>query len=217
MGRYQSHVIKCFIWDLQETSQRRTNGTSKIRTIETSWWRTAEMSLGVSIETCLRHWRDAMMGRCCCVLLRRCHDVPIRCCGDVHWDVLATFHRDVVGCFIWDVPVTSLGRTERRRYDVATTSCYRVGPCLKFSLWDFSKQKSDWIENKITTSHWCFWNILISCKKWLKEFMNNFICIIIKQNFILLLFECITHPSSTSFGEIKLIAIANWIFHVSDS
>ena len=49
-----------------------------------------------------------------------------------HWDVLATFHRNVVGCFIWDVPATSLGRTERRRYDVATRSCCRV--CKKFSL-----------------------------------------------------------------------------------
>ena len=44
-----------------------------------------------------------------------------------HWDVLATFHGDVVGCFIWDVTATSLGRTERRRYHVATTSCCRVG------------------------------------------------------------------------------------------
>ena len=45
-----------------------------------------------------------------------------------HWDFLAMFHRDVIGCFILDVPATSLGCTERRHYDVATTSCCRVGP-----------------------------------------------------------------------------------------
>ena len=39
------------------------------------------------------------------------------------WDVLATFHCNVVECFIWDVPATSLGRTERCRHDVATPSC----------------------------------------------------------------------------------------------
>ena len=31
------------------------------------------------------------------------------------WNVLVTFHRDVVGCFTWDVPATSLGRTEREK------------------------------------------------------------------------------------------------------
>ena len=33
---------------------------------------------------------------------------------------------------------------------------------------------------------------------------------------MLSLFECITHSSSLSLEEIKLIAIFNWIFHVSD-
>ena len=75
METYHSDVIECFIWDLQETSQRRTNGTSRIRTIET--W------LGVSFETCLRRRGDALMGHRCYVLLRRRHDVPIRCRGDV--------------------------------------------------------------------------------------------------------------------------------------
>ena len=45
-----------------------------------------------------------------------------------YWDVLATFHWDVVACFIWDVSATSLGRTERCRYDAPMTSCCRVGP-----------------------------------------------------------------------------------------
>ena len=40
------------------------------------------------------------------------------------------FQRDVVGCFIYDVPAMSLGRTERRRYDVATTFYCRVGALL---------------------------------------------------------------------------------------
>ena len=44
-----------------------------------------------------------------------------------HWDVLAAFHRNIVGCFIWSVPATSLGRAERRRYDVATMSCCQMG------------------------------------------------------------------------------------------
>ena len=44
-----------------------------------------------------------------------------------HWHVLVTYHLDVVGCFTWDVPATSLGRTERRHYDVGMMSCCRVG------------------------------------------------------------------------------------------
>ena len=72
---YHSDVIEYFIWDLKKTSQRRTNGASKIRTTETS--------LGVSFETCLRRRRDALMGRHCYVFLRCCHDVPIRCREDI--------------------------------------------------------------------------------------------------------------------------------------
>ena len=34
--------------------------------------------------------------------------------------------------------------------------------------------------------------------------------------FMLLLFECITHSSPLSIEEIKLFAIVNWIFQVSD-
>ena len=111
---YHSDVIECFIWDLQETSQRRTNGTSKIRTTETS--------LGVSFETCLRRRKDALMGCCCYVLLKRFHDVPIRCRGDVplrrlgdvplkrHWVFHLRYTCDVAGTYT----ETLL----RRRYDV---------------------------------------------------------------------------------------------------
>ena len=52
----------------------------------------------------------------------RRHYVPLR-----RRYVIPTRRREVVGCFIWDVPATSLGRTKRHRYDVATTSCCRVG------------------------------------------------------------------------------------------
>ena len=46
---YHWDVIGCFIWDLFETSWRRTT--------ETSWRRSTETSLGVSFETYLRrHW-----------------------------------------------------------------------------------------------------------------------------------------------------------------
>ena len=103
--------------------RRYINGTSWIRPTDTSWWRTTEKLLGALFETCLRRRGDVLMGRRCYVLLRRRHDVPIRCRRD---NLLETFHRNVVGCFIWDVPATSLGRIDRRHYDVATTSCCQV-------------------------------------------------------------------------------------------
>ena len=78
METYYNNVFGCFIWDLQETSQRRANGRWWIRTTEMSWWRTTETSLGVSYKTCLRRRGDVMMGRGCYVLLRRRYDVPIR-------------------------------------------------------------------------------------------------------------------------------------------
>ena len=71
---YHNNVFGCFIWDLQETSKKRVNGTS--------WIRTTETSLGVSFKTCLRRRGDVMMGRRCYVLLRRRYDVPIRRRGD---------------------------------------------------------------------------------------------------------------------------------------
>ena len=123
METYHSNVIRCFIWDLQETSWGRSNGTSWIRTTETSSWRTTKTSLGVSLETCLRRSGYVLMRRRCYVFLRRRHEVPIRRRGDVPMRRLG----DAVGCFIWDVAATSLGCTERRHYDVATTFYCRVG------------------------------------------------------------------------------------------
>ena len=43
----------------------------------------------------------------------------------------------------------------------------------------FVLQNSDWIESKITSNHGLFSIALIFWKKWLKRFINNFICIII--------------------------------------
>ena len=106
---YHSDIIEFFIWDLEETSERRTNGTLKICTTETSWWRTTETSLGVSFGTCLKRRRDALIGHLCYVLLRRCHDVPIRYCGDA-----PLFHLRRT-C---DVAGTYRETLLRRRYDV---------------------------------------------------------------------------------------------------
>ena len=69
MDTYHWNVFGCFIWDLFETSRRRTDGTSSLRsletwswhtnktswrrTTETSWRRSTETSLGVSFATYL--------------------------------------------------------------------------------------------------------------------------------------------------------------------
>ena len=112
-----------------------------------AWWKsTTATLLGVSFVTYRRRRRDILMGRRVYVIMRRLGDVPLRRRWVFHlrlfrgvvetyrWDILATFHRSVVGCFIWDVPATPLGRTKRRRYDVAMTSCWRVGDHFPFSL-----------------------------------------------------------------------------------
>ena len=83
METYHSDVTGCFIWDLQETSQIWTNGTSWICTTEMPWWQATEASLGVSFETCLRRRGDVLIGRHCYILSRRRHNCPIRRCADV--------------------------------------------------------------------------------------------------------------------------------------
>ena len=128
MEAYHSDVIECFIWDLQETSYRRTNGTSRIRITETSWWRTTETSLGVSFETCLRRWGDALMGRRCYFLLRRRHDVSIRCCRDVPLRRLGDVPRRCRWVFHLrrncDVTGTYRETSSRRRYYVLLPGGY---------------------------------------------------------------------------------------------
>ena len=103
---------------------------SWIRTAETIWWRTAETLLGVSFETYLRRHGDVLMRRRHYVPLRRGHDLPIRRREDVPLRRLDDVPMRRHGCFIWDVSAMSLGHTKRRRYDVATTSCCRVGEFL---------------------------------------------------------------------------------------
>ena len=66
------------------------------------------------------------MGRQCYVHLRCRHNVPIRRRGDVPLRRLGNIPSIRRWVFHWYVTATSLGRTERRRYDVATTSCWRV-------------------------------------------------------------------------------------------
>ena len=94
MGTYHNNVFGCFIWDLQETSQRRANGKS--------WICNTETSLGASFETCLR--------RRCNVSIRRQGDVPLRCLGDAALRRRWLFHLgctyDVVGTYR-DVVTTS--------------------------------------------------------------------------------------------------------------
>ena len=103
---------------------KRTNGTSWIRTTEKSWWRTTETLFGVSFETYLRCRGDVLMGRCHYVPLRRRHDTPIRRREDVPLRRRWVFHLrrtcDIVGT-----------QRERRRYDVATTSCCQMGCYVK--------------------------------------------------------------------------------------
>ena len=75
----------------------------------------------------LRRRGDVLMRRRHYVPLRRGHDIPIRRREDVPLRRLDDVPLRRHGCFIWDVSAMSLGHTKRRPYDVATTSCCRVG------------------------------------------------------------------------------------------
>ena len=87
-----------------------------------------------------RHWVFHLRRRGD-VLMWCCHYVPMRrhqtyqqdVLKAYHWDVLVTYQYHVIGCFIWDPSATSMGRTERPCYDVATTSCCRVGWVLTWT------------------------------------------------------------------------------------
>ena len=114
-------------------------------------------------ETCLRRRWDALMGRRCYILLRRHHDVPIRCRGDVPLRSLGTFHGELVGCFLWDVTATSLERTERRHYDVGTTSFCRVELILIWLWIDASVIWGAVLIRENTALLW--WSILFSQEK----------------------------------------------------
>ena len=112
------------------------------RISETSWRHTTATLLGVTLETYRRRRRGILMGCCGYVTLRRLADVRLRrlwvfylrfvweVVGTNSWDVILSsswdvvtthhweIHRDIISCFIWDVPATSLGCTERRCHDV---------------------------------------------------------------------------------------------------
>ena len=122
-----SDVIGCFIWELQEMSSRRTNGTPWIHTTETSRWHTTEAWLGVSFEACLKRCGDVLIEPRHYVLLRRRHDISVGHRGDMPLRRLGDIPLRHFGCLIWDLPATSQGRTERRRYDIATTSSCWLG------------------------------------------------------------------------------------------
>ena len=108
------NIFRCFIWDLQETSQRRANGAS--------WICNTETSLGVSLETFLRHRVDVLIGRRCYVLLRHCYTVPIRRCGDLPLRRLGD--APVTRCWVFhlrrtcDVTGTYRETSLRRRDDI---------------------------------------------------------------------------------------------------
>ena len=69
-------------------------------------------------------------------------------------------------------------------------------------------------EDKLTAFHG-FKIILISIFKWIKKFLRTLSASSLIIIYMLSLFECITHSSSLSIEEIKLIAIVSWISHVS--
>ena len=119
---YHSNVIGCFIWELQETLYRSTNGTSLIRTTKTSWWHTTETSLDVSFETYLRRPGEIPVGhrhygalrlRNNILIIRR-GDVPLRRLGDVPLRRCWVFHLR----HIWDVTGTYRETSLRRRNNV---------------------------------------------------------------------------------------------------
>ena len=61
------------------------------------------------------------------------------------------------------------------RINIWTTS-------LKIYFVAFVMQQLNWIKNEIASSNWCFETNMVSQKKWLKKFINHFICIIIRCN-----------------------------------
>ena len=102
METYNSDVIGCFIWELQETLQRRTNATS--------WMRTTETSLSVSFGTNVRRRGDVLMGRRHYVSLRRCYEIPI------------SYREDVPLRRLGDIPLRRCGLFHlRRTFDVTET------------------------------------------------------------------------------------------------
>ena len=95
-------------------------------TTETFWLRTTETLLGASFETYLTPSIDVLIRCFCYVLLRRRHEVPIK----RHGGILLRHLGDVPPRRRWmfhlRLSATSLGLTQRRHCDVATTTFCRM-------------------------------------------------------------------------------------------
>ena len=88
-------------------------------------------------------------------------------------------------------------------------------PCLKFTSWHL--ESKSWTESNLFLSLMLLNYFDILKKSDLKSSSTTTLTLSKLINVGLLLFACIMRSSSASFEEIKLIAIDNWIFHVSDS
>ena len=118
---YHWDIVGRFIWGFFESSWRRTDGTSSLRSLEsssqhpnktswrrttqTSWRRSTETSLGVSFETCLRRrWdvqRDAVT-----TSTRRLI---------VGWDITLILLLTNYGKLFWNLCIKSLNHFENLR------------------------------------------------------------------------------------------------------
>ena len=142
------------IWSRARSRDCTRDKASRQRDSKMWWRRTTATLLGVSFGGYRRLRRDVLMGRGGYVPLRRLgdllterrHYVPMRRHHNIpirrREDASLRRREDVSLRRLGDVPLrrrwvfhlrrtcTSLGRTERRRYDVARTSCCRVSLCL---------------------------------------------------------------------------------------
>ena len=123
---------------ISETSWRHTTATLLGVTLETYRRRRRGILMGCCGYVTLRRLADVRLRRLWVFYLRfvwevvgtNSWDVILSSSWDVvtafqwhvvethHWEIFLTFHRDIISCFIWDVPATSLGCTERRCHDV---------------------------------------------------------------------------------------------------
>ena len=72
------------------------------------------------------------------------------------------------------------------------------------------------IADKLPTFHQFFLMILVSIKKWLKKIFNSFICFFNNHDSFVITFWLHCKLFIIIFEKIKLIALVNWIFRMSD-
>ena len=104
--RLRGDIIEMYWWDVVDTYHWDVVGCFIWDLFERSWRRTDGTLLLRPLETSSQRFNKMSWRRTTEMSWRR---------------------SNVVGCFIWDVPAALLGRTERRRYDITTASCCRVG------------------------------------------------------------------------------------------